>query len=73
MVNPVVESIIRKPDVNPATALEGALDLANTLLEPGLALELVKDVHRQLSDRVLALINTYDDPAVLQSSCEYLR
>ena len=73
MVVPVVDSIIRKPEVNPATAMEGALDLVNALLEAELALELVTQVHRQLSDRVLALVNTHDDPAVLQSSCEYLR
>ena len=73
MVVPVVDSIIRKPDVNPATALEGALDLVTTLLEANLALELVKQVHQQLSNHVLALINAHDDPAVLQSSCEYLR
>lgn len=73
MVIPVVHSIIRKPEVNPATAVEGALDLANALLEPGLAVGLVLDVHRQLSDTVLALMNMHDDPAVLQSCCEYLR
>ena len=73
MVVPVVDSILRKPEANWPTAVEGALDLVNTLLEPGLAFPLVTEVHRQLSHRVLALMNTHDDPAVLQSCCEYLR
>ena len=70
---PVIESIVRKPEVNSATVLEGALDLANTVLEARLPFGDISQVHRLLSDRVMALLNTHDDAAVLQSSCEYIR
>lgn len=73
MVVPVVESIVRKPEVNAATVVEGALDLANTLLEAKLPEESLGQMHGQLSERVLALLQGHDDPAVLQSCCEYLR
>lgn len=73
MIVPVIQSMLRTPDANVPTVLEGALDLANTLMDPGMPFESLTKVHRHLSDLVLALLNAHDDPAVLQSCCEYLR
>ena len=72
-IMPIVLSIISKPDVNGPTVFEGALDLANTLLEAGLPIEALKETQRLLFGRVLALLSSQDDPAVLQSCCEYLK
>lgn len=73
LVIPIVVSIISKPKENAPTIIEGALDLANTLLEAGPPIEALKECQRLLITQVLTLLNNHDDSAVLQSCCEYLR
>ena len=72
-VVPVLKSIISKgPSGNHTVLIEGAIDLAATLLKDSPA-DGVQMIHKELSEHIIRLMCTCDDPGILQSSCDFLR
>ena len=70
---PILKGIISKGQGRDHPILvEGAMDLAATLMKDSQQTGIAA-IHTELSQPIIHLICSHDDPGLLQSSCEYLR
>ena len=69
---PTLGSLLRDPGKLPDGLISGAVDLVSTLLAPA-SLASAQRIHQALSDPIVRLAETSDDPDVIRSCCTYLR